>query len=161
VSRDERKTKMNIRKYDPSTGAAFQGDIVIMPLPAKIRITSTAEIPMRGGMLILAEGELTGHHHGFVMIPRFRDDGLARALTTKAPVKIGTARLYRDPAALRAMIKGGVLTTDSLCLGFLRVEEGAPPVTHDEHDGIQLLPGEYYIGAKREWDAGEARRVQD
>lgn len=152
---------MNTRIYDPKDGQAFQGDLMIMPLPAEICITSNDEIPMRDGFLVLAEGELTGHHHGIFLIPRFRDDAQARSLSSVSPVKIGSAHLYRDPEALSALVKARVLTTDALCLGFLRVEEGCPPVTHDEHDAIQLPPGEYYIGAKRELNAGDVRKVQD
>lgn len=120
---------------------------------------------MRDGILILAEGELSGHHHAIRFgssVPRFRDDALARDL--KLAAKFGRARLYRDGEALISLLMAGILTTPSLCLGFLRVEKGAPPVTQDEHDAIELPPGEYYVGAKREitaGDAGKAQKVRD
>lgn len=156
---------MAIRIYNPKDGMAFQGDVMIAPLPKGIRITSTEEIPLKNGMLIIAEGEVTGHNHAFryglMGAAHFRDDGIARDLTADYHAQIGTVRLYRDPVALAALVKKKLVIDPSLCIGFLRVEADAPPLTHDEHDAIQFPAGEYYVAGKREFDAGQQRRVMD
>jgi hypothetical protein len=161
------KNHMKITKYDPTQGQCFQGDIMIMPLPDGITISTIDEIKMRGNMLVLAEGEVTGHHHairyGLGAAAQFHDGALAHSLETVAAPAIGTAKMYRDPAALAALIHMGILTTDALCIGFLFVEENCQPLTHDEHSGIEIpthLHG-YYVGAKREQDASDTRLVAD
>ncbi len=156
---------MKAVQFDPTKGAAFQGDVVIMALPPTIEIDTADEIPMRGNMLVLAEGEVTGHHHairyGLAAAARFRDEGLARSMAVSAEAKVGTSRMYRDPAALAALLRKGILTTDALFIGFLRIEGECPPLTHDEHGPIQIPPGDYYVGGKREMDAATERRVAD
>lgn len=155
------------RHFDPAKGQAYQGDIVIMALPAKFPAISRArEIAPRDGRLILAEGEATGHHHAIDLMARatmFRDDALARDLeAAPAEPKAATARMYEDRAALGELMRRGILTTDRLCVGFL-VVEGAPAVVrHQEHDPIAIPPGSYYVGRQQEFDAQlQARQVMD
>jgi len=156
---------MNIIKYDPAQGQCFQGDIMILPLPAGITIATGNEIKPRGGMLVLAEGDVTGHHHairyGLDAASRFHDGALARSLETATAHAVGAAKMYRDPVALAVLVRTGVLVTDNLCIGFLRIVGECPPLTHDEHGAIQIPPGDYYVGAKREQDAAEEHRVTD
>jgi hypothetical protein len=156
---------VNVTKYDPAHGQCFQGDIMVLPLPAGITLATGDEIKMRGGMLVLAEGEVTGHHHairyGLGAASQFHDGALARSLETVTTPAVGTAKMYRDPAALAILVRTGVLVTDALCIGFLRIDGECPPLTHDEHGAIQIPPGDYYVGAKREQDASETRRVAD
>lgn len=157
---------MAIRIFDPSMGMCAQGDVLIAPLPNGVSISANAtEMPLKNGMLVIAEGEVTGHHHAFRYglqgVAHFRDDGLARDMTAAYEAKAGTVRLYRDDATLAALVKKNLVTDGSLCIGFLHVEAGAPPLTHDEHDAIQFPPGDYYVCGKREFNAGAARKVQD
>lgn len=82
--------------------------------------------------VILAEGEVTGHHHAlWGRAVMFRDDALAAAIPS------------------------------DLYIGSLKIEGGAAALTHPEHDTIMLEPGDYEIRRQREYHAGEARRVQD
>lgn len=162
---------MNIRDYDPATGQAFQGDVSIFPVPAKLADTLSTidEVHPISGRLILQEGEVTGHHHAVY----FRDDGLARhaeasaiaasalASATARPVKIGTARLYRDPALAQSMVRAGPLVRADLVVGFLHVEGAPIVVRHEEHDGIRVPPGLYCIGRQVESAGAEERRVAD
>jgi hypothetical protein len=199
-----------VMKAEKNAGHAFQGDVMIARLPDGVHITSTDEIPLENGMLIVARGEATGHHHairyGLHGAANFRDDGLARALPAQArgegrlgrqwdvfapaanpsdplvrvePLPAHTrgeefsptwpaglsalprTRLYRDQAALDELCHRRFVTEPALCLGFLRVVEGSPALSHEEHAPITLDPGEYYVCGKREWTIGEARRVQD
>ena len=73
---------MAIRDFDPTQGCAFQGDVVIVPMPASITIATHEEVRPIPGLdpgidrLIIQEGEASGHHHA-IALPRaryFRDD---------------------------------------------------------------------------------------
>lgn len=156
-----------IHDFDPAAGMAFQGDVAIVPVPPSITIDRTNEVSPVGGRLILQEGEVTGHHHAIALLerpspePRFAavTDLMADALAGRIPVP--TARLYRDPAAAQAMVRAGILTRADLCVAFLIVEVGPMTVTHEEHDGIRLPVGTYYVGRQVESAGAEERRVAD
>lgn len=153
---------MNTQIWDPSKGDALQGDVILFRVPDSIVISDKDEIPARDNRLILAEGEVTGHHHAIGLRPPmyFRDDGLAQELMVKAPVA-GIARLFRDARAVAMLVQCGELTTGRLAIGFLVVADAPVVLRHDEHDPIKIPPGRYYVGGQREWDAAEARRVED
>lgn len=160
------------------TGDLCQGDVNIFRVPDSAGIDTTNEVMPRDGRLILAEGEVTGHHHAIGIAARMpqpamlHDEALARELTattapttgatvhTKAPT-VGTANLYHDPVAMRRLIEMGELTDDRLAIGFLVVEGGPVVLRHEEHDAVRIPPGRYYVGAQREHDAAEERRVAD
>lgn len=169
-----------------------QGDVLLFRIPDSIKLDTSDEIAPRDNKLILAEGEVTGHHHAIWFSPAmFRaNEGeggidtvgmIAKATKTKSNAnaqtecvtestrahdaasvaQTGTAKLYRDPAAVRALVASNELTTDRLAIGIL-VIKGAPMILrHDEHDAIRIPVGRYYVGGQQEWDAGKARRVAD
>lgn len=154
-------------------GDCCQGDVLLFRIPERIRIDTSDEIAPRDNKLILAEGEVTGHHHAIwfahTMFRANEGEGggidtsamIAKATKKTKAKAAGTAKLYRDPAAIRALVSANELTTDRLAIGIL-VIEGAPMVLrHDEHDAIRIPVGRYYVGGQMEWDAGEARRVAD
>jgi hypothetical protein len=150
------------KKWNPDKGDAMQGDVILFRVPDGIKIATTDEIAARDNGLVLAEGEVTGHHHVIKMVPQpvlFHDEALARELT--ASQTVGTAKLYRDATAVRALVRADELTTDRLAIGFLIVEDASVALSHDEHDTIIVPPGRYYVGGQREWDAAEERRVRD
>lgn len=155
--------------WNPKDGVACQGDVVLMAIPSDLKINKLHEIHPKDGRLIVAEGEVTGHHHAFwnPQPAMFRDDGLARdmmATTTPAPKKnevINSVRLYRDEAAVNELVSRGKLTSNRLAIGFLEVVGESFTLTHDEHDPITIPPGMYYAGGQREFDAAEERRVRD
>jgi hypothetical protein len=148
-----------IRHWDPDQGDLCQGDVLLFQLPAAFTLGRSDRIPPRDGKLILAEGELTGHHHAiWFNPPMFRDDGLARAM--EAQNQSAPAALYRDDDLVRRLVEHGLLTEGSLCVGFLVVE--APVLLrHQEHDPVRIPAGLYYVGRQREFHAGEARQVSD
>lgn len=162
---------MRVRNYDPRHGQAFQGDVAIIPIPADIAIVTKEEIPPVDGRLIIQAGERTGHHHAidlFERVARFHDDGLARALSSKAAQRRplprpraprGTAHLYRDAAAAEQMVTRGLLTRSDLAIGCLVVEGGAVVVSHEEHDGIRVPPGNYLVGRQIEGSLQGAPRT--
>lgn len=168
---------MNIRKYDPAQGQAFQGDVSIVPIPAAIAISTLQEIAPIKGRLILQEGEVSGHHHAvdlrqrnFQAQPRetgdpvlaTRSTSLRKALGGSAPKeKVGTARMYRDDNAVAEMVRRGILTRSDLAIGCLVVSDAPMAVTHEEHDGISLPPGQYLIGRQVESAGAEERVVAD
>lgn len=166
---------MQVREFDPSQGQAFQGDVVIVALPANIKIATKEEIKPVAGRLILQEGEVSGHHHAINMTRsrNFRADTrvigdpalathdrrLKRAFGGK---KIeASAKLYRDDRAIEALRAAGVLTRTDLAIGCLVIEGGPVVVSHEEHDSIRLPPGNYYIGRQVESAGAEERVVAD
>lgn len=177
---------MRIIDWDPAKGDALQGDVCICRIPDGVQLSIGDEVqPDEGGRrLIIASGEVTGHHHA-IWNPQpamFRDDAMARGLEVyiqaikhvterlhggehkslaEAEAKTGTARLYRDDAAIRQLVQIGELTHDRLAIGLLVVEGGSVVLRHDEHDAVRIPPGRYYVGGQSEWDAAEERRVAD
>lgn len=162
---------MKIHDWNPDEGDALQGDVCLFRMPDHIKIDTSDEITPKNGRLILAEGEITGHHHAIWdrnPPTMFREDGAGSgvseadttAMVAKA-TKTGTAKLYRDPEAVRALVRAGELTTEALAIGILVVERHPVVLRHDEHDAIRIPPGRFYVGGQQEWDAAEARRVAD
>jgi hypothetical protein len=168
---------MRIIDWSPAEGDLCQGDVVLFRVPDGLKLDTSDEVKPRDHRLILAEGEVTGHHHAiWLQAAMFRDDALARELEA-APASLaataklvngeqqqtqaaGTARLYRDPEAVRVLINQGELAHDRLAIGFL-VVEGSVVLRHDEHDAVRIPPGRYYVGGQSEWDVAEERRVAD
>lgn len=165
-----------IRNYDPALGQAFQGDVSIIPIPADIKISTREEIAPVDGRLILQEGEVSGHHHAIRLDHRnFRaagtvsgdplmatnDPKLKKALGGMAKTKRATARMYVDAAVATEMQRRGLLTRTDLVIGCLVVEGAPMNLTHEEHDGIALLPGNYLIGRQVESAGAEERIVAD
>jgi hypothetical protein len=152
--------------WDPSEGDALQGDVILFQVPDDFVIDKTNEIKPKNNNLVLAEGEVTGHHH---QIALFREDGSGAGLgtiarpraETKSLIASGTAKLYEDRNAVRKLVEKGELTTDRLAIGFLIVEGGPVVLRHDEHDSVRIPPGKFYVGGQEEWDAATARRVKD
>lgn len=154
---------MKTRNWDPAKGDMQQGDVEIFPIPDAIKLDTSDEIAPRGHHLILAEGEVTGHHHG-IKLPQpvmLHDEALARAAVAKTPLPAATAKLYRDPRAVDALVRAGEITHGRLNIGFLVIEGGPVVLRHDEHEAVRIPPGRYYVGGQSEWDAAEERRVQD
>ncbi len=164
-----------IHDFDKTKGCAFQGDVSIVPIPDKIKISTVDEIKPIDGRLILQEGEVSGHHHAidmrqknFQAQPRetgdpllaTRDPKLRKALGGASRKITASARMYRDPAAVRAMVSAGIMTRTDLAIGCLVVE--APVViNHEEHTGIRLQHGRYLIGRQIESAGAETRIVAD
>lgn len=155
----------DIRDYDPAEGDLCQGDVILFRLPDGYIPSKTQPIPPRAGQLILAEGEMTGHHHAiWFNPPMFRDDALARALENVAPAEaaqVASAALYRDDGLTARLVSAGHLTTTALAIGYLTAEGEPAVLRHQEHDAIRIPPGDYYVGRQQEFHAGEARRVAD
>lgn len=164
---------MKPRNWNPKDGDALQGDVILFRLPDEISLSLDDEISARGQRLILAEGEITGHHHAIWLRnppTMLREDGAGsgasaaevEALVRKATSKrIATAKLYRDAAAVERLVRLGELQHARTAIGFLVVEGGSVVLRHDEHEAIRIPEGRYFVGGQQEWDAAEARRVQD
>lgn len=108
-----------------------QGDVYIRPLPETLELGEPLPAEPRG--VVLAYGEVTGHAH--VLDPE-------------------ACELYPLPEHLR---------TDMTSVSNGRVLRVLKPVSlrHEEHDPIDLEPGDYYIGIQIEYDEKEWRRVVD
>lgn len=161
---------MKTVNWNPKEGCAFQGDIAIVAVPTNITISQVNEIEPVNGRLIIQEGEQSGHHHAIERQFRpmrevgdptlyVRDTRLAKAFGGKG--KAGTARLYHDEKAINALLKYGILTRTDLAIGFLIVEGGSVVIRHEEHNGICLPPGNYYVGRQVESAGAEERIVRD
>lgn len=164
---------MNVRVWNPDEGDALQGDVILFRIPDDVYLSTADEIMARQGRLVLAEGEVTGHHHAIWLrnnVTMLRDDGAgsgvsasdAAAMVAQATrTQEGTAKLYRDDAAVDALVRNGEIEHARSAIGILVVEDAPVTLSHDEHDAIRIPPGRYYVGGQQEWDAAEARRVQD
>jgi hypothetical protein len=165
---------MNIVDFDPAKGQAFQGDIAIIRMPDTIAIARTDELKPIAGRLIIQEGEVSGHHHAINVMERPQhapaatrrakpsrtaERLLADALAGK--IDVPTARIFRDPAAIEALRRADVLTRTDLAIGCLVLEHGPMVVTHEEHGGIRLPAGNYYLGRQVESAGAEERVVAD
>jgi len=153
---------MTLRDWNPDDGDARQGDVYLFRVPESLGISTTEEIRPSADRLVLLEGELSGHHHAihFPQCAMFRDDAIARTLAA-ADAAIGSARLYRDSKAARALVEAGELTRADLCIGFLVVESAPVTLNHDEHDAIRVPVGRYYVGRQAEPAGAEQRLVRD
>ena len=152
-----------IYDYDPVAGDLCQGDVLLFRLPDGYIPSTGQPIAPEGGKLILARGEMTGHHHAiWFNPPQFRDDAMARALETPAKsVETAIATLYRDDALTQRLVAGGHLVTAELAIGYLVVKGEASVLRHQEHDAIRIPAGAYYVGRQQEFHAGESRMVAD
>ena len=97
--------------------------------------------------------------------PEGFSSSLVPIIETKTKTKMvpanGIARLYRDGAAIEALRQTGLITRTDLAIGCLVVEDEPVVVTHDEHDGIRLSAGNYYVGRQIESAGAEERVVGD
>lgn len=108
-----------------------QGDLLIERvddlLPSGAMPASNSD-----GSFVLAEGELTGHHHSiYGRVTMFRDDSLARD------------------------IPGG------LYIGHINIDGPAARVQHQEHAPLTLPKGTYRVRRQRELEPKDARVVAD
>lgn len=164
------------RNWDPKKGDLTQGDVLLFRLPDDIKIDTSNEIAPRDNRLILAEGEFTGHHHAvWLAKPAALDGAFARANASDvlyqahAPASdaerinepMAKIKLYRDASAAEALVRAGQLSHGRLTIGFLVIEGNTVVLRHEEHDGVRIPPGRYYVGGQYEWSDAEAWRVQD
>ncbi len=153
--------------YDPTKGCAFQGDVSIIPIPASLKIDRSDEILPINNRLILQEGEITGHHHAIALMerepqaPRNREADRLMSDTLAGKIAVPTAKTYRDPKAVEAMVRLGILTRADLAVCVLVIEVGAMCLQHEEHDGIRIPPGNYLVGRQVESAGAEERMVAD
>jgi hypothetical protein len=109
---------------------ARQGDVLIeriAALPAKL-----TQIARSQGLVILARGEVTGHHHAISArgVTQFAEPGVANPVETGQPT-------------------------------YLEIAEAMAELTHQEHATIELPPGAYKITRQREYSPAAIRRVAD
>lgn len=160
---------MNIKFWDRNEGLAYQGDLVLMPLPDSFSFNKTNLIKEKNNQIVLLEGEMTGHHHSIDVSPEIDWDV---KVVRKAPNKSaqmtgdtlfqkGTARLYKDEGALDLLKTMGYLTRTDLAVGLLEVSDNVVHLRHQEHDGIIIPPGKYYVGRQIESVGTEERIVRD
>jgi hypothetical protein len=169
----ERTNAMKVIDWNPAEGQCFQGDISIIVIPAGIAISQIDEIKPVDDVLIIQEGEMTGHNHAIrhfrMPVAQVGDPAIAMRSPRlrkafaggKRHAEVGSARLYRDPLVAQAMQRLGILTRADLAIGCLVVESGPIVIGHDEHDGIQVPPGCYLVGRQVESAGAEERIVAD
>jgi hypothetical protein len=108
-----------------------QGDLLIERVP-DIAPSGTIEQNTEGAVIVLAEGEESGHRHAIrERATMFRDERLARDI----------------PAGLY--------------IGHVRVDSAYARVTHDEHAPITLPRGTYRVRRQRELGPRDARVLAD
>jgi hypothetical protein len=152
----------------------FQGDIGFIPLSKlgqdRAAIDTSKPLRTTERRLLIQEGQITGHHHGVWFMPKpvmLHDEALARSFETKAPLKVA-ATLYEDPAMTAKLERSGIVMPNAPVIGYLVADEDVT-IKHaseagqptGEHADVRLPNGEYLVVGKREWSAGDERRVQD
>lgn len=110
-----------------------QGDVLIENVPT---IPTTAVKQKKSRRVILAHGEVTGHHH---------------CLETADP-----ADWWKQGEISTANDKPRTLAGEL----FMTLPAGAT-VTHQEHAPIELPPGNYRVTRQREYSPEEIRNVAD
>jgi hypothetical protein len=154
---------------------ARQGDVLIFRIPGKIEVNERTEVSPRNGRLVLLEGEVTGHHHAVDVLDRAVKNDATEMSPTKtsktvedlmssSQVSPVSVRLFSDKEVANKLVRDGFLTRVDLYIGTLVVKGGGDAgivVTHDEHAGIRLTEGSYYIGRQIESVSGELRAVAD
>jgi hypothetical protein len=108
-----------------------QGDLLIERVP-DVAPSGTIEENTEGAVIVLAEGEESGHRHAIrEHVTLFRDDSLAKDI----------------PAGLY--------------VGHVQVSSPSARVTHEEHAPITLLRGTYRVRRQRELGPRDARVLGD
>lgn len=108
-----------------------QGDLLIERVD-DMEPTGTMLPADAAGVVVLAEGELSGHRHTIQeRVTMFRDDSLARDVPT------------------------------GLYIGHVKVESGTASITHQEHAPITLLGGTYRVRRQRELEPRDVALVAD
>lgn len=110
-----------------------QGDVLIECIA---NIPATAQRQKKSNQIILAHGEVTGHHH----ILETRD---AADWWKEGEIATTNAK----PSTLAGAL-------------FVTIAKGGA-VTHQEHSKIELPPGKYRITRQREYSPEEIRNVAD
>ena len=113
-----------------------QGDVLVSPI-AKLPAGATL-MPDQSLKVVLALGEVTGHHHRIEHEPI-----AASAAAEMVEALIARCRLYEH--------KGD---------RFLVVDEPVA-LRHEEHATINLAPGVYEVPVQVEYTPAEIRRVAD
>ena len=156
---------MTVKTWNPNNGDLLQGDVILFKVPSEVIISKNTEIKAKDNRLILAEGEITGHHHAIYFYRANEGDGdfvgTQVLLNNVLNKKVGVAKLYQDDAAIQKLIKMNELISGSSAVGFLVVEDNSVELRHDEHDAIKIPPGSYYVGNQLEWSAEQARKAKD
>jgi hypothetical protein len=122
-----------------------QGDVALVQvasLPAGCTLVAGQE-----KKIILAWGEVTGHHHRIEdhVAPKLREASPAAAdEIAEAAIARAKARLWKAPSGET----------------FLEVFE-AVTLTHEEHTAHQIPPGIYQQPTQVEYTPSELRRVED
>lgn len=155
-------------KTNPNAAVYAQGDVNFIPLSvwgkSPSDIDQSQRLRSHDSRLVLLEGEVTGHHHGFwwPQPARFHDAALASA---RPPVAATVpARLYRDDALVGSL----PLRAGAPVIGLLILDEDSTlrhasiaGVPTDEHDDLRLPAGGYLVTGKQEQAAGDIRAVAD
>ena len=114
-----------------------QGDVLLVPV---------SEIPpglksRRGGKVILAYGEVSGHHHRF---------------------ECGNVTAFYKEGDDLTMAGGTALRGSRTDVEYIAVPTGGASLVHEEHDAISVGEGAYRVIRQREFDLLEGvRRVAD
>jgi hypothetical protein len=109
-----------------------QGDLLLERV-ADVAPSGTVSENLEGAVLVLLEGEKTGHHHAISDddVTMFHDDKLARDI----------------PAGLY--------------IGHVQVNAPSARVTHEEHAPLTLPRGTYRVRRQRELGPRDARVLAD
>ncbi len=145
-----------------------QGDVVLTPLKA----VPAGAVPVDpvNGRLILAYGEVTGHHHSFKfhdMIRMFREDGVGGGLIIQhmgaripacdeaCKAVYDAKRAYDQSPSPEAWAEVEMKTAGAVALGAQALE-------HQEHWAIPIAPGSIMRGSvQREYHPEAIRNVAD
>jgi hypothetical protein len=117
-----------------------QGDVLIIPvssIPANLKSDAPAKV-------ILAYGEVSGHHHRF-------ENGERRVTSF---YKEGDAEMGVPQISGGARLRGSATAVE-----FIKVSALGADLVHEEHSTIHVPAGDYKIVRQREFDMMEGVRA--
>jgi len=88
------------------------------------------------------------------------EDLMGKAANVTAPL----VRMFSDKGVVEELVRRKIMTRTDLYVGTVCVEGGGDVgvvLGHQEHDGIRLSCGNYYVGRQIESAGAEERKVRD
>lgn len=112
------------------------------------------------GRVVLAHGEVTGHHHAFnphSQVTMFREDGSGSGLFSR----FGGGSASQPRHGVESIPRARDGSINPAQRRFIEVDGDVALLEHDEHGTIEVPKGFYEVIIQREYSPEAIRRVED